>query len=64
MPVSVIAKINKDVVDLLKTPEFRSRLQDMDMTLVANTPEEAAKRTSEDFAKWGGVAKAINLQLD
>lgn len=64
MPVSVIAKINKDVVDLLKTPEFRSRLQDMDMTLVANTPEEAAKRTIEDFAKWGGVAKAINLQLD
>lgn len=64
MPAAVVAKINKDVVDLLKTPEMRTKLQDLDMVLVGNTPAEAAKRTSDDFAKWGAVAKAVNLQLD
>lgn len=64
MPPAIVAKINKDVVELLKSPEIRSKLQDLDLILVGNTPAEAAKRTNEDFSKWGAVAKAINLQLD
>jgi tripartite-type tricarboxylate transporter receptor subunit TctC len=64
MPAAIVAKINADVVELLKTPEMRRRLQELDMILVGNAPAEAAKRTGEDFAKWGAVAKAINLQLD
>jgi tripartite-type tricarboxylate transporter receptor subunit TctC len=64
MPPAIVAKINKDVVELLKSPEIQSKLKDLDLIVVANTPAEAAKRTSEDFSKWGAVAKAINLQLD
>lgn len=64
MPAAIVAKINKDVVELLRTPEMRSKLQELDLSLVGNTSAEAVKRTNEDFAKWGAVAKAINLQLD
>jgi hypothetical protein len=32
--------------------------------LIGNTPAAAATRTGEDFLKWGGIAKTINLQLD
>lgn len=64
MPPAIVAKINKDVVEILKTPEMRSKLQELDLILVGNTPAEAAKRTADDFAKWGAVAKSINLMLD
>jgi tripartite-type tricarboxylate transporter receptor subunit TctC len=64
MPPSIVAKINKDVVELLKTPEIRNKLQELDLILIGNTPAAAATRTGEDFLKWGGIAKTINLQLD
>jgi hypothetical protein len=53
-----------DVVELLKTPEIRNKLQELDLILIGNTPAAAATRTGEDFLKWGGIAKTINLQLD
>ena len=64
MPPAVVAKINRDVVEILKTPEMRAKLQELDLIFIGNTPAEAARRTNEDFAKWGNTAKTINLQLD
>jgi len=40
------------------------RLKQTDQTPVVSTPEVAANKLSKDFAKWGTVARRINLGLD
>ena len=64
MPRAVVEKIRDDVAKLLLSADIKARLQEMDLTAVANTPAEAARRSGADSAKWGRVATLINLSLD
>ncbi|HSW18637.1 MAG TPA: hypothetical protein VLJ86_15560 [Ramlibacter sp.] len=57
-------KIQKDVAPLLLTPEMKAKLLEADLLVVANTSSDAAKRAAADSAKWGRIAKMINLTLD
>ena len=64
LPRPVIEKIRDDVAKLLLAPDIKARLQEMDLLALASTPAEAAKRSAADSAKWGRIAKLINLSLD
>ncbi|MNS81419.1 Tripartite tricarboxylate transporter family receptor [compost metagenome] len=48
----------------LAAPELRERLATMDLEVVANTPEEAARRLRAEHQRWGQVAARVQLQLD
>lgn len=64
LPEPIVTKIQRDVRAALADEATRSRLAEMDLRVVANTPSEAARRSAEDFAKWGAVAKRAGIQLD
>lgn len=64
LPETAVAQIQHDVRTALQAPVVRARLADMDLRVEANTPEQAQRRSKEDFAKWGDVATRANLQLD
>ena len=64
MPKAVISKIQKDVAQLLLSPEFKAKLLELDLIAVANSPADAAQRSAADSAKWGRIAKMINMTLD
>lgn len=64
LPKPVIEKIRSDVAKLLLTPEMKAKLQELDLITVANTPVEASRRAALDYAKWGRLAKMMNLALD
>ena len=64
LPKPVVEKIRADVSKLLQTPEMKSKLLELDLITVANTPAEANRRSTVDQAKWGRIAQLMNLTLD
>nr|WP_315236836.1 tripartite tricarboxylate transporter substrate-binding protein [uncultured Albidiferax sp.] len=64
LPVAVAEKIQRDVRAALTTPAMQARLAEMDLRVEAGTPQESERRSREDFAKWGSIARQTQLQLD
>lgn len=64
LPAAIAEKIQRDVRTALTTPAMKARLAEMDLRVEASTPQESEKRSREDFAKWGVIARQTQLQLD
>jgi len=64
LPAAVTEKIQRDVRAALMAPAIKARLAEMDLRVEAGTPQESEKRSREDFAKWGMIARQTQLQLD
>ncbi|PBI85137.1 Tripartite tricarboxylate transporter family receptor [Variovorax boronicumulans] len=63
-PPAVVSRLQAEVAKALAAPELRERLATMDLEVVANTPEEAARRLRAEHQRWGQVAARVQLQLD
>lgn len=64
LPATVAEKIQREVRIALTAPAMKARLAEMDLRVEAGTPQESERRSREDFAKWGTVARQTQLQLD
>lgn len=62
-PDDIIAKINKDIVAALNSPEVRRKYLEQAATPVANSPAEAAKYIAEETKLWGDVIRTANVKL-
>ena len=62
-PDAVIAKINKDVVAVMKTPEVRKKFLDQAATPIANSPQEAARFIASETKLWGDVINSANVKI-
>jgi tripartite-type tricarboxylate transporter receptor subunit TctC len=58
-PKDVVAKLNADIVAVLKSEEMSARLAEMGFDLVANSPEEFTEVLREDITTWGQVIANI-----
>lgn len=63
-PADIIARINADVVAILREPAMAQRIQDMAMIAAPQTPAEFAAFIRAEIAKWGEVARAANVRLE
>ncbi|GAB2913032.1 tripartite tricarboxylate transporter substrate binding protein [Paralcaligenes sp. KSB-10] len=63
-PANVIAKLNKDVVQVLRTPAVVKQFGDLGVEVVASTPEQFDQLLSSEIKKWGDVVKAAHIQLE
>ena len=54
-PPALVEKINRDVVEGLRRPEVKEKLQRMTLEPLIGTPAEAAKFFAEETALWGKV---------
>lgn len=64
VPDPVVARFRQALADALATPDVTDRLKAGDQTVVASTPAQAAAVLAADSAKWGAVARKIQLGLD
>jgi tripartite-type tricarboxylate transporter receptor subunit TctC len=64
VPDDIVLKFRQAVVDALRTPEAAERLKATDQIVIGSTPEAAAAKLAKDSAKWGAVARKINLSLE
>lgn len=63
-PKDIIAKLNKEIVDILKEKEAMEELLRQGAIPVADTPEHFANYIKEEMAKWGAIVKSANIKAD
>lgn len=62
-PADVIAKLNREVVGILKAPDVSQRLVGLGFDLVAGTPAQFDELVRVEHAKWGKVIREANIKL-
>jgi tripartite-type tricarboxylate transporter receptor subunit TctC len=63
-PKPVIAKINKDVVEIIKQPSVREKLAAQLMEPVGRSPEDFRARMDDEIVRWAPVIKAANVKIN
>jgi tripartite-type tricarboxylate transporter receptor subunit TctC len=63
-PDALADKINKDVTDTIKSPQFNERLRNMRMQPVGSTRRDAVAFFADETKYWGKVVKDANITLD
>ena len=63
MPAAIAARINRDVVEILKKPDIDKRLRELRLDPMIGSPADAAKFFAEETALWGGVIKEANVTI-
>jgi tripartite-type tricarboxylate transporter receptor subunit TctC len=63
-PPDIVRKLNSEIVRILKSEEFRSRLPDPSAVIVANTPEEFERFILSENAKWKKVIASAAIRID
>lgn len=61
-PTAIAAKINADVVELLKSPDVAKRLRELQLDPMIGSPADAAQFFAEETALWGGVIKEAHVE--
>jgi len=63
-PREMIARLNTDLVAVLRQPETRALLTNMGAVADPGTPDALARRLREEMDRWGRVVKASGLKLE
>ena len=61
-PKEIIARLNREVVAVLRTPEISARLANDGAEVIAGTPEEFGAYLRAETEKWARVAKAAGIK--
>jgi tripartite-type tricarboxylate transporter receptor subunit TctC len=62
-PEPVVALLEKDIRNALKSPDIQERFRPLDMRIVASTGAEAASRLQSDAALWAKVVKTTGMHV-
>ncbi len=57
----MVAKINGELVRMLKTPEISRRISQEGADPVGSSPEQFTARVTSEIAKWSKVAKQAGV---
>ncbi|MBI4292856.1 MAG: tripartite tricarboxylate transporter substrate binding protein [Betaproteobacteria bacterium] len=63
-PPSIIARLHRDAVAALQTPEVRERYALLGIDPVGNTPEQYRDRIRTDMARWEKVVRQAKIRLE
>jgi tripartite-type tricarboxylate transporter receptor subunit TctC len=58
----IIARLNKDIINVLRAPDMRARFAEQGAEPVGNTPEQFVEFLKADLAKWAKVIKAAGVR--
>jgi tripartite-type tricarboxylate transporter receptor subunit TctC len=63
-PPDLVAKINKDVAEVIRTPAVRDKLATQFMAPVGNSPAQFRAVIDAEVARWAPVIKAADVKLN
>ena len=63
-PKDIIARLNGEVVKLLKTPATAKRMNELGLDTIASTPEQFADHLRRETDKWAKVVKAAGARIE
>ena len=58
---AVVARLNTEINTILTDPEVQKKLLDMGWQAAGGTPEDLAKRITDDTAMWGAVIDKVGV---
>ena len=64
LPADIVARLNKHMNDILKTPEVRNRLLGMGIEPMGGSPADFGRRIAEDNALYGRLTKEYGIRAD
>src|SRR5438445_1066718 len=62
-PRDVIARLHREIVTIVTSPDVRERLLALGFEPIASTPEEFAARITWEIDKWARVIRAADVKL-
>ena len=63
-PDTIIAKLNREVSEAIKTAAIRDKLATQLMQPVGNTPAEFRAKIEAEIERWAPVIKAANIKIN
>jgi len=63
-PPLIVATLNREIVNILRTPALRERFAAEGVDPVGDTPEHFAAYIKEEIVKWGKVVKATGMRVE
>jgi tripartite-type tricarboxylate transporter receptor subunit TctC len=60
----IVARLNGEIVKILRLPDVRERLTSLGADVVGNTPEQFAAFQKTDAAKWAKIVKQSGAKID
>ena len=64
LPRDIVAKLQRQIVASLRSPELKGRLEAQGLDPVGNTPEQFAAYVRAEVDKWTRVVKATGARID
>jgi tripartite-type tricarboxylate transporter receptor subunit TctC len=63
-PKEIVARLNTEMLKIIKSPEFAQRLQPGGVEPLGSSPEEMAKRIADETAKYAKVVKDGKVAIE
>ena len=63
-PAPIVARLNADLVDVLRMPELQQKMQDIGSQLAPGSPAEFRKFIEEEIAKWAEAVRVSGARID
>ena len=61
---TLLQRVNAAVVEALRHPETRARLEGIGLDVVANSPEEYRRFQEAEIARWRGVVQSAGIRAE
>lgn len=63
-PAAIVARLHLETVKALARPELRSKLTDLGIEVIGNSPDEFAAAIKVEIPKWAKVIKEAGIKAD
>jgi tripartite-type tricarboxylate transporter receptor subunit TctC len=63
-PQPVIDRLHRELVRIIRSPQFTQRLESSGYEVRTSTPEELAAFAAAETVKWGEVIRSLDVRLD
>jgi len=63
-PKDIIARLNKEIVEILKQKDVADKLNQQGALPVGDSPEQFSAYVKSEIDKWGAVVKSANIKAD
>ncbi len=63
-PDEIVAKLNTEIVKIVKMPEIQARLRSLGLTPTGTTAAVLATGAASDFAYWGQLVRELGIKVE
>lgn len=64
IPPSIVERLNRTLIEALRSPEIRERIRTLSFDPWTSTPQEFAALIRSDHEKWGRIVRASGARID